>query len=72
MSVHRDEWIKFYSAALTGVLQGRATLQEEVAAKVAAKVADQAMRQLLQRDESADYQVFFSGQAAAGQKFPST
>jgi hypothetical protein len=62
---NRDVWVEFYSAALTGVLTSRPNFTDDMAVRLAAKIADQAIVELQNRDAKPEYQKIFAGAARA-------
>ena len=61
MTNYRDTWIRLFSAAISGVASGSANLTDPDISKKAGKIADAALKELLRRDSSPEYEKLFAG-----------
>jgi hypothetical protein len=60
MADRREVWIQLFTAALTGVAAGAPNLTEVGTTQRAGKIADAAMKELDNRDNDKNYQLFGS------------
>ena len=61
MADRRDIWIQLFSAAVTGVAAGGSNLTDVGTVQRAGKIADAALKELDNRDNDKNYQLFAAG-----------